>query len=231
LSYREYLYNFLVKPILSDEALTTTQAANIIDPGRLRLGQSGGIHDFFAIFYSIMKLDSPTIVTCPAYPDTIIQNKNFTASLDSPVPKIPAMVTWKVVRRAPAAIRGKPFSSQRQTKPRVMDEVAENKKYSYISSIVQDFDNIVQLDCWEKTHYQAEILADYIEHSMVIYAPLFKEFGVKEMFFDERPGDEVLRDFKIPVIPMRYYVKTETIYKLTKYKIEEIRLKLTTKSE
>jgi len=230
MSYKEYLYNFLVKPILSDDALTTIQAANIIDPERLRLGQSGGIHDFFAIFYSIMKLDSPIIVTCPAYPDAIIQNKNFNPTLDNPIPKIPAMVTWKVVRRAPAAIRGKPFNSQRQVKPRVMEEVAKNERYSYTSTIVQDFDNIVQLDCWEKTHYQAELLADYIEHNMVIYASLFKEFGVKEMFFNERPEDEILRDFKIPVIPMRYYVKTETIYKLERHKIEEIRLKLTTKS-
>jgi len=227
--YEEYLYRFITKPIILSE-VPERISDNIINPGRLRLGQSGTIADFFAIFYSIMKLDSPTIVTCPAYPDTIIQNKNFTASLDNPVPKIPAMITWKVVRRAPAAIRGKPFNSQRQIKARVREEVAKNEQYSYISSIVQDFDNIVQLDCWEKTHYQAEILADYIEHSMVIYAPLFKEFGVKEMFFDERPEDETLRDFKIPVISMRYYVKTESIYKLERHKIEEIRLKLTTKS-
>lgn len=230
MSYNECLYRYLVKPLMPDD-LTVIQSDNIPDPERLRLGQSGGIHDFFAIFYAVMKLDSPEIIACAAYPDMVIDNKDFTRSADTPIPPIPPMITWKVVKRTHATISGKPHTGRRQLKPRVLEEIAQNERYSYISTLGVDFDNTIQFDCWERTNYQAEILSDYLEKNMVIYSPIFQEFGVKEVVFDQRITDSVLRDFRIPVISMQYYVKTQTIYKKDVNKIEEIRIKLCVNNE
>ena len=228
--YEEYLRRYYINPKLSDDASEAgVPPANVIDPARLRLGPCGGIHDFFAIYYSIMKLDSPDIVNCPAYPDNVIAGKAFAPTVDNPTPKIPTTITWKVINRKFAPIRGGKTSTRREMKVRVKEEVATYDDDEVVTTVGNDYSNIVQFDCWEKTHYQSELLASYFEYFMVQYASLFKEHGVKEVLFEERMQDSELMVFKIPVISVRYYVITEQLYLISTKRIQEIRTKFNSK--
>jgi len=214
---------FYDAPWINPEDGSTVIPSNLTSsPGRLRGGQSADIQGFFAILYNILKQEAPDIDFLPAYPDHILKSRVHTPTKDEPVVTLPDTVTFKVVRKA-CVSRGSGLHGRRGIKPTIREEAAAADKTSVYTTYGQCFDCTVQLDCWAKNRYKAEILAERIEDLILKYTGLIKSLGIQEVIYKERLEDEYLRNYNIPGISIQWYVQIEKIWVVDNRRIEEIR--------
>lgn len=196
------------------------------DPPRLRGGPSVEISGFFAILGHILREDEPKIHYQAAYPDFILKLMDFTPTIDNPTATLPYTITFKVIKKTPATIRGNsPHGSRAEPKPMIREQNAyEDSDYVY-STYGHRFDYTVQFDCWAPTRFETEILCEYFENFMVQYTPLLMSLGVQLIRFERRMEDDYIRRFRIPGLSLQYFVRVEKIYYQDIKRIEEIRAK------
>lgn len=203
---------------------TTTVPAKSTSIPRLRGGLGVDISGFFAIVYNIMKQEDPNITFVPAYPDYILKSRGHVATRDEPTATLSNTVTFKVVRKTCGTLRGRgPHGPRTEMKPMIREQVAGVTSGAIYSTYGQRFDCTIQLDCWSKTRFEVEILAEYMEELLLKYTGLIKSLGIKELFFMERLDDKMLQPFMIPSISLQYFVQVEKIWCVDTQRISEIR--------
>lgn len=211
-----------------------------IDPPRLKAHGSISIWGLLDEIVRVTPLvyarenDNARLVVCPAYPVDFVPRADGT--LPNPTGKFEKTVTYMVIRREPAALRGAaPFQGGKEIKPREREITEIDGDNGYIGIKGQWFDNLVQFDCWTTKNVEAKSLIEWFENYLLRYTFYFMSIGVVQMFYF-RGGrftwgtteEEAMVRWRNPlkVRSMTYYFRTEKLWMVDYYEIEQIRISL-----
>lgn len=196
-----------------------------------KLGGNVDINIAMIKFASVFSLLRPELVFAPAYPDFVVNYEGKTY----PSPTAPdETITWKVAKREPGSVSGKPFQNAvREVAPRLRETTAD--PYSESRQIMdpangfevygQTMDNLIQFDVWSKTNKQVVELLEWFEDTLFSLRKLTQEIGIIKYYFWDRTDDVVLFQYRngLQFRSTRYYFRTEKIHVIRIPIIEEIR--------
>lgn len=195
-------------------------------PGHLRGGPSTGIGGVFAVLYHIFEAEDKNILFAAAYPDIILKRENRPGTITEPTEKLPHIVTFKVIRMVPDAVRGSSLQGGRpELKARIREAHADSNDTEVHSTYGQRFACQVQLDCWSNTIFECELLSEYVQELIRKYTGLMMSLGATRVLFKERSEDTNI-NFRIPRITLKYEIGIEKIYVMRVPRIEEIRTRI-----
>lgn len=145
-------------------------------------------------------------------------------------------IVFSLMQRVPGQFaQGAPMSREHvNLRPRFRDSSIDpaNKGYRILTNGYYQ-DQIVRFTCWTNTNKAANARAEWFEDLMEDYSWWFKLQGVDRVLFWERGKDLVttVNENKWYGRPIDYYVRTEKIRQFHEKTLEEILIRLSTKSE
>lgn len=145
-------------------------------------------------------------------------------------------ITYKVSRREPGVVTGKPFGSPQEIKPRLREELPdpENPRHHIF---IQGwwFDNLIQFDCWARTNQEADKLISWFEDFVLKYTWVWKKNGVQEILYWSRGRDETITRWRNDIVnrTLLYYFRTEKIIvtRTQDYTQIDLKISLTSRKE
>lgn len=193
-----------------------TYIANNSEPYNFETVQGNlTLPQFYDLFYRVMIMEQPDVITAPAYPPYLIPGTDaYDMTMDEPVQKFKDTITYKVTRMEPASIGGnkQPFGDgQRELTPKLRRTVKDVNKQDNIYG--QFLDTLIQYDVWSLTNKEAEDMSLWFFRFMARYRDFFKEMGLSEMLFWWRGEDNTLTklDNKLHYRTLVYYARIEEI--------------------
>jgi len=212
-------------------------------PPRLRASGNISIYNFFRTFSRAARVVYPKDIVdrdgvgkelrvVSAYPDDLLEYAPGTEV--NPAGSFIDTITFQITRREPAAIRDKPFSTDKGIKPRFMDYASVGESEA-IEMRTQRFDNIIQLDCWTRSNKESDQMMEWLEGFLVKYASFFKDMGIVEMYYyrggrftwgtsEEEAMDRWRNPFKVRSVS--WYIRSERLWTIDHNEIEELRISL-----
>jgi len=144
-------------------------------------------------------------------------------------------VTFRLMRREPGSYsQGAPFQGDvKNMRPIVREKGSDPNNPDYrITTTGYWYDNLVRFTCWAKTNKQANYRANWFEDFMEDYTWWFKLSGVNRVLFWGRGEDQTVTvdNNKWYGRPLNFFVRTEKLRTFEEKKLEEILIKLSTKT-
>jgi len=168
------------------------------------------------------------------------KNKILFTEEDPDVDAVTETITFSLVSREPGIFqRGSPRDAGgsnvvRNLRPRLREEKPDPEHPGYRFAITGYwYDNVVRFTCWANTNKTANARAVWFEDLMEEYAWFFTIQGVNRVLFHARQADVVaeIGGQKWYGRPIDFFVRTEKLRVFSEKTIEEIIVKLMTKSE
>ena len=136
-------------------------------------------------------------------------------------------ITYRLLERSPGTVsQGKLMNKEKQNwKPmlrQVLHDPDHPNKKLYIYG--QWLDNMIELCCWARTSKVANARALWLEDLMEEYSWFFSYKGVSSVRFEGRGADSYqnINDNALHCRPLRYFVRTDRITKLSEFVINKI---------
>ena len=203
------------------------------NPPRTVARRNISIYDFINEFGRIAPIvyalnnNNARLDVVPAYPDELVVPS--TGTIHNPAGGFTDTITYQIIRREPASLKDKPFQSEKEIKPRVRD--IRSTDDGAVEILGQWYDNLVLFDCWTTSNAEADDLLQWLEDFLFKFTGYFKSIGIQEMLYF-RSGrftwgtteEEAMTRWRNPfkVRSLTYYVRSEKLWYINRYEIEEI---------
>jgi len=201
-----------------------------------RSEKPASIEDAMILIYQIMSVMKPDLRFTPAYPDYIIDSE-LTQKIED-APQMPdESIAWSVISMRPGSRSKVPFGRNKELRPRLREVGIPNNREIALGNEIpeteiitygQQFDSIIQFDCFAKTNFDAERLATDFIKTMTNHSPTLIKFGVSRFYFWRRLRDAFLLQFRNGIIArsVQYYMKSEEVTCEEVSKLKSIRIAL-----
>jgi len=203
------------------------------------------IDGFRKLLHDVLAVIQPNIIFTPAYPD-YIKETNPRSSTVFPTGEVRDQtigaqdrsdfidtITMKVVERHPAGLGNNARTApggRRQIKPRLREHGRHHRstRGKLTNIYTWDFDNYVQFDLFTRTNNEAEDFVAWFEDFLLMYTWLFKYAGIVDMHYWRRLEDKEIAKWRsgLSVRSLQYYIKTQKIFEMDVYRIQEISIRL-----
>lgn len=134
-------------------------------------------------------------------------------------------ITFMVIRKEPGGMGGKPFEQPREVRPqpRIAEDYIPDLGYT-VSFTSQEFDCLIQLDCWSKTNATAEKLVAWFELFMEVYRGVFIYNGLKQVLYWQRTADALVTRWRDDIVnrTLQYFTRIENVTYRVDRKVNEI---------
>jgi len=171
----------------------------------------GILVDLYNKFLPDAEKEKNAIEYVPAYPDWLL-GKTGSADTEDVHHRV---ITWDVQRREDGSTGESPFSSQKERRPRLREEITETREdgSTYMREVYGKwYDNLLRFDCFAPKPVEAHEALLRFERMLEIHASWLESQGVSKLTYFGRTSPIYLQDARYKSKASLFFVRTEAIW-------------------